>query len=145
MSLAVQSSADGTYGNILVNGNPAARFNSGGTATPTSGSSSVSTTSTFTYNPSTHGQVCEVTLTNAITVTLAISAGTIVPGTHYTLILKAGDTSIRSFAKDATLLAPSAILPITSGSTTSSGRDILHLYGISTNSVAVVGSAADVR
>jgi hypothetical protein len=115
------------------------------TQTPATGTASVSTTSTFSYDPSTHGQVCTVTLTNATTVTLAVSAGKAVAGTHYTLILKAGDTSTRTFAKGATILAPAATLPITSGATTTNSWDVLHLVGVDTNTMAVVGSAADVR
>lgn len=112
---------------------------------PATGTASVSTTSDFNYSPATHGQVCTVTLTNAITVTLKVSAGTVVAGTHYTLILKAGDTSARSFAKGSTFLAPGGNLPITSGATTTNAWDVLHLVGVDTNTVAVVGSSADVR
>ena len=106
---------------------------------------SVSATGTFTFDPSTHGQDCEVTLTNAITVTLAAAAGKIVAGTYYTVVLKAGDTSARTFAKGATVLAPAATLPITSGSVTSGGRDVFHLRGVDANTVMVIGSSADVR
>lgn len=113
--------------------------------TPATGTASVSTTSTFTYDPSTHGQVCTVTLTNAITVTLGASAGKFVAGAHYTLILKAGDTSARTFAKGATFLASGGSLPITSGSVTSGAWDVLHLVGVDANTVAVVGSVSDVR
>lgn len=112
---------------------------------PFAGTSAVSTTSTFSFNPDTHGQTCEITLTNAITVTLAVAAGTLVTGTPYTLIFKAGDTSVRSFAKGATVLAPSAILPITSGTITSGSRDVFHCVAVDANTLMVVGSSGDVR
>lgn len=112
-----------------------------------SGAATVSTTSDFVFNPSTHGQTALVTLTNAVTVTLRVSAGTIVAGTHYSLILKAGDTSARTFAYNTSevKVAGGSALPITSGAIVSGAWDVLHLIGIDTNSVAVVGSAASVR
>lgn len=113
--------------------------------TPATGTASVSTTSDFVFDPSTHGQVCTITLTNAITVTLKCSAGKIVAGTHYTLRFLAGDTSARSFAKGTTINAPGAALPITTATATSGARDVLHLIGVDANTAEVVGAAADVR
>ena len=114
--------------------------------TPKVGTASVSSTSDFTYNPSTHGQTCTVTVTTTCAITLRVSAGTIVAGTHYSLILKAGDTSVRTYAHNtAEVKAPTAALPITSGTITNNAWDVLHLIGVDTNTVAVVGSAADVR
>lgn len=113
--------------------------------TPATGTASVSATGTFTFNPSTHGQECVITCTNATTITLAISAGTLVAGTVYRLVFVAGDTSTRTLAKGATVLAPGATLPITSLSTTSGARDHLVLFAKDTNTAEVVGSAADVR
>lgn len=113
--------------------------------TPKTGTASVSTTSDFVYNPSTHGQVCTITLTNAITVTIRVSAGTIVAGTHYTLRFKAGDTSARTFAFNTTEVnAPAQALPIILGSTVTNARDVFHLVGVDSNTVEIVGSAANV-
>lgn len=114
--------------------------------TPKTGTASVSTTSDFVFDPSTHGQVCTVTVTNAVTVTIRASSGKFVAGAHYTLILKAGDTSARTYAHNTTeVKAPSQTLPITSGTATNGAWDVLHLVGVDTNTVAVVGSARDVR
>lgn len=117
----------------------------GGVQTPATGTASISATGDFVYDPSTHGQVCTITLTNAITVTLKCSAGKIVAGTHYTLRFVAGDTSARSFAKGSTVAGPSGALPITSGTVTSGGRDVFHLVGVDTNNAEIDGSGADVR
>jgi len=113
--------------------------------TPQSGTASVSATGTFTFNPSSHGQECVITCTNAATITLAISAGTLVAGTVYRLVFVAGDTSARTLAKGATVLAPGAALPYTSLATTSGSRDHLVLFAKDTNTAEVVGAAQDVR
>lgn len=113
--------------------------------TPLVGSTSISTTSTFTYNPATHGQVCTVTLTGAITVTLAVASGSVVAGTPYTIIFKAGDTASRSFAKGATWLAPAGTLPITAGATVTNSVDVFHLIATDSNTVLVTGSTKDGR
>jgi hypothetical protein len=110
-----------------------------------SAAAAISTTSSFIFDPSVHGQDCEITVTNAITITLAAATGKIVVGTMYTLTFKAGDTSARAFAKGATVLAPGATLPIVSGSVTPGGRDVFHLRGVDANTVMIVGSSADVR
>jgi hypothetical protein len=114
--------------------------------TPATGTASVSTTSTFTFNPATHGQVCTVTLTNAITVTLAIQASSLVAGTTYRIKLKAGDTSARTFAKNSTIkVAGGSALPITSGATTTNSIDHLVFVALDASTAECVGGTADVR
>lgn len=113
--------------------------------TPATGTATVSATGTFTFNPSEHGQECVITCTNATTITLAISAGTLVAGTVYRLVFVAGDTSARTLAKGATVLAPGAALPYTSLATTIGSRDHLVLFAKNTNTAEVVGAAQDVR
>ena len=113
--------------------------------TPVSGTATVSTNSTFSFDPSIHGQNCVVTLTNVIGVTLAAAAGKIVAGTGYMLQLKAGDTSARTYAKGASVLSNAATLPFAAGTTTSGSIDVLLLVGIDVNTVAITGFAQDVR
>lgn len=114
-------------------------------ATPSSGAASISATGTFSYDPTTHGQVCTLTATNAITITLGAAAGKFVANTHYTLMIKAGDTSARTFAKNSTIKGSGGGLPIAAGATTANSVDVLHLVALDANTVMVVGSSADVR
>lgn len=114
-------------------------------ATPSTGAASISATGTFSYDPTTHGQVCTLTATNAITITLGAAAGKFVAGTHYTLMIKAGDTSARTFAKNSTVKGSGGNLPVTTGATTTNSMDILHLVALDANTVMVTGSTADVR
>lgn len=113
--------------------------------TPVSGAATVSTNSTFSFDPSVHGQNCVVTLTNVIAVTLAAATGKIVAGTGYVLQLKAGDTSARTYAKGASMLASGGAMPFTSGTVTSGSIDMLYLIGVDANTVAITGFAQDVR
>lgn len=113
--------------------------------TPKTGTATISATGTFTYDPSTHGQDCELTATNAITITFAASAGKIVAGTTYRIVVKAGDTSARTYAKGATVLASGGTIPLTSGATTSGSRDVFLLRGVDANTVMIEGTSSDVR
>ena len=84
----------------------------------------ISATGSFTFDPQTHGQVCKIALTNAITVTFAAPTN-IVEGAPYTLILQAGDTSARTFSWNA---AYKNTVP-TSGVTTSGNSNVLNFIG----------------
>jgi hypothetical protein len=88
----------------------------------------ISTTSTFGYDPVANGQVALITLTNAITVTFA-SPSNIVEGAMYKLILKAGDTSARAFAWNASYKFPSGTPPLTVGTTTNGAKDVITFIG----------------
>lgn len=112
---------------------------------PETGTATVSTTSTFTFNPATHGQVCTITCTGAITITLAIQASSLVAGTTYRLKFKAGDTSARTFAKAATIKASGGVLPLTSGTTTTNAIDHVVLVALDASNAECVGVTTDVR
>lgn len=117
----------------------------GAVQTPSTGTAAISATGDFVYDPSTHGQVCTITLTNAITVTLKCSAGKISPRAHYKLIFVAGDTAARSFAKGTTVKAPGGALPITTASATSGAWDVFNLTGYDADNAVVDGACADAR
>lgn len=143
----------GSYVPLNINVGGALRMRFGATggitcstpATPSSGTASISATGTFSYDPTTHGQVCTLTATNAITITLGAAAGKFVANTHYTLMIKAGNTSARTFAKNSTVKGSGGNLPITSGATTANSMDVFHLVALDANTVMIVGSSADVR
>ena len=117
-----------------------------GVQVPSQGTYAISTTSTFSYNPKLHGQCCTITVTGAITVTLDVSPGSLIPGANYELRLVAGDTSARAYAFNTnTIKMPGAALPITSGTTTSGATDKLFLRGVTANVAEGSGSVADVR
>ncbi len=117
-----------------------------GVQVPSQGTYAISTTSTFSYNPKLHGQCCTITVTGAITVTLDISPGSLIPGANYELRLVAGDTSARAYAFNTnTIKMPGAALPITSGTTTAGAADKLFLRGVTANVAEGAGSVADVR
>ena len=116
-----------------------------GVQVPSQGTVSISTTSTFAYNPRVHGQCCTVTVTGAITVTLDIAQGSLIPGANYELRFVAGDTSARTFAYNSTnIKQPSATLPITSGSTTLNAVDKFFLRGVTANRAEGAGTVANV-
>ena len=115
-----------------------------GVATPFQGTASVSTTSSFVFNPTSHGQVSTITLTNAITITFGAPTN-IVPGAAYKLLLKAGDTAARTFAWNAAYKFPSAVAPLTSGTTTSGSYDVVAFTGGPSNTLIYDGKQAGVR
>lgn len=112
------------------------------TQTPDNGTSSVSTTSTFTFDGT--DQVREVTFTNAITVTMGAPSG-ITQYAYYTLLLKAGDTSTRTYAWNSAYKFPGATPPLTSGTTTNGAVDVITFIGGASNTLIYVGHQADVR
>lgn len=117
-----------------------------GVQVPSQGTAAVSTTSTFLYNPKVHGQCCTITVTGAITVTLDVSAGSLIPGGNYELRFVAGDTSARTFAYNTnTLKFRGAAIPISSGATTLGSVDKFYLRGVTANVAEDCGSIADVR
>lgn len=112
------------------------------TQTPDNGTASVSTTSTYTFDGA--DQIREITLTNAITVTFGAPSG-ITPYAMYVFMLKAGDTSARTFAWNAAYKFPSASPTVSSGTTTSGAYDILTFIGGASNTLIFVGAQSDVR
>lgn len=108
-------------------------------------SPSISTTSTFSFNPPTNGQIVEITLSGAITTTIDVTAGSLIPNGMYTLLFKAGDTSIRTFLYNSTnVKMPAGAMPF-QPSTNSGAYDIFHFRAISANAMVCVGYLADVR
>lgn len=117
-----------------------------GVQVPSQGTASISTTSTFAYDPRIHGQCCTITVTGTITVTLSIAPGSLIPGANYELRFVAGDTSGRTYAySTSTLRMPAATLPITSGATTTGSVDKFFLRAATANIAEGAGSLADVR
>lgn len=112
------------------------------TQIPDNGTASVSTTSTYTFDGA--DQVREITLTNAITVTFGAPTG-IVQHAMYKFILKAGDTSARTFAWNAAYKFPAAVSPLASGTVTSGAFDVISFIGGASNTLIYQGSVADVR
>ena len=104
----------------------------------------ISATGTFNYNPVAHGQVTMITLTNATTVTFGAPTG-IVEGAMFKFILKAGDTSNRSFAWSSNFKFPSGVAPLTYGTTNSGAYDIITFLGGPTNTLIYDGKVQDVR
>lgn len=109
-----------------------------------SNTDTVTTTSSYTFDGSTKSQVNLVTLTGAITVTFAAPAN-IVEGTYYTLVLKAGDTSARTFAWNSAYKFPAGTAPLSSGTITSGAVDIITFIGGATNVMYYTGHQTDVR
>lgn len=104
----------------------------------------ITATGTFVYDPTTHGQVALITLTNAATITFGAPTS-ITEGAMYKMILKAGDTAVRTFAWNAAYKFPSASSPLGSGSTTVGALDIITFIGGPGNTLIYDGSLTDVR
>jgi hypothetical protein len=112
------------------------------TQVPDSGTAAVSTTSTYNFDGA--DQIREITLTNAIVVTFGAPTG-ITQNAMYKLILKAGDTSARSFSWNSAYKFPSATPPLTSGTTTNGAFDVISFIGGASNTLLYQGHVADVR
>lgn len=104
----------------------------------------VSATGTYTYDASTKGQVNTITLTNATTITFGAPAN-ITEGAFYLLRLVAGDTNARTFAWNAAYKFPSAVSPLTAGTTTNGASDMITFIGGAGNTLLYAGHQADVR
>jgi hypothetical protein len=104
----------------------------------------ITSTSSFTYNPPTHGQVAFITLTNAITITFAQPTN-VVKGASYQLMLVAGDTNARTYAFHSSYKFPSGVAPLTSGSVTTGAHDVMSFVGGASNTLIFTGSQSDVR
>lgn len=104
----------------------------------------VSTTSTFSYNATTMGQVCVVNLSNAITVTFGAPSN-IVEGCMYKFMLKAATAHARTFAWNAAFKFPAATPTLTSGTATSGATDIISFIGGPANTLIYDGKVVDVR
>jgi hypothetical protein len=112
------------------------------TQTPSNNTAAVSTTSSYVFDGA--NQVREITFTNAITVTFGAPTG-ITENAMYVFKLKAGDTSARTFAWNAAYKFPTATPPLTSGSTTTGGKDIISFIGGPSNTLEYLGHQADER
>lgn len=112
------------------------------TQTPDNGTASVSTTSTYTFDGA--DQIREITMTNAITVTFGAPTG-ITQYAMYKFILKAGDTSARTYAWNSAYKFPAATSPLTSGTTTNGAFDVITFIGGASNTLIYDGYVADVR
>ena len=104
----------------------------------------ISATGTFNYNPVLHGQVATITLTNATTITFGTPTN-IVEGAMFQWLLKAGDTSARTFAWSSSFKFPAATPPLLSGSTTTGTIDIITFIGGAGNTLIYNGKIQDVR
>jgi hypothetical protein len=104
----------------------------------------VTTTSSYNFNAATSGQVVLITVTNAITVTFGAPTN-VIEGAMYKFILKAGDTSARTYAWNAAFKFPAATAPLTSGTTTSGAYDVITFLGGASNTLIYDGSSADLR
>lgn len=104
----------------------------------------VSTTSTFTYNPITHGQIALITFTNAITVTMGAPTG-IVEGAMFKFILKDGDALARTFAWNTAYKFPSATATINSGNSVNGSVSVISFIGGAGNTLIYDGHNKDIR
>jgi len=107
-------------------------------------SGTVSTTSTYNFNAATTGQIALLTVTNAITVTFGTPSN-IIEGAMYKFILKAGDTSARTYAWSSSFKFPSAVAQLTSGTITSGAYDVITFIGGASQTLIYDGSSADLR
>ena len=97
----------------------------------------VSTTTSYTFdgsNASGKGQITLITFTNAITVTMAAPTN-VIEGMPYTMLLKAGDTSARTFAWNTAYKNT----PPTSGTLVSGAIDSLNFIGGASNTMIYNG------
>jgi hypothetical protein len=99
---------------------------------------------TLNYNPATHGQVFSLTLTGAGTVTFGAPTN-ITEGAFYTLLLKADDTDLRSFAWNAAYKFPGAISPLDVGTANAGAYDSITFVGGPGNTLIYQGHQADLR
>lgn len=104
----------------------------------------VTTTSTFSYDPTTMGQVCKVNLSNAITVTFGAPSN-IVEGTMYKFMLTAATAHARTFGWNAAFKFPNATPTVTAGSSTLNAIDIITFIGGPSNTLIYDGKVTDVR
>ena len=107
-------------------------------------SNAVSTSSTFTYNPVTHGQVALITFTNAITVTMGAPTG-IVEGAMFKLIFKDGDALSRTYVWNTAFKFPSATSPVTLGNGNDGAYTIITFIGGAGNTLIYDGHCKDIR
>lgn len=112
------------------------------TQRPDYGTTSISTTSTHTFDGA--DQIREFTLTNTITVTFGAPTG-ITQYAMYKFILKAGDANTRTYSWNAAYKFPSAVAPLTSGTVTSGAFDIITFIGGASNTLIFEGVSRDVR
>lgn len=105
-------------------------------------SATVSATGTYNFDGS--DQIRLITLTNAATITFGAPVG-IVEGAYYTFLLKAGDTSVRTFAWNSAYKFPGTIASITSGTTNSGAFDVITFVGGASDTMIYVGHQADLR
>lgn len=105
---------------------------------------SIAAGNTFLYSVGTHGQVCLITVSGSGTITFGAPAN-ITEGAMYKFILKAGDTSGRTFAWNAAFKFPSATSLLTSGSTTIDAYDTISFIGGAGNTLIYDGHQADLR
>ena len=106
------------------------------TQRPDYGTTSISTTSTHTFDGA--DQIREITLTNTITVTFGAPTG-ITQYAMYKFILKAGDANTRTYSWNAAYKFPSAVAPLTSGTVTSGAFDIITFIGGASNTLIFEG------
>jgi hypothetical protein len=104
----------------------------------------VTASGTYIYDMTTKGQVQLITLTNAVTVTFGAPVG-ILEGAMYKLILKAGDANVRTFAWNSAFKFPSAVPPLTTGTSTTGAYDVISFLGGPSNTLIYDGMNADVR
>lgn len=104
----------------------------------------MSASGTLVFDPVSLGQVALITLTGAIAVVFGAPTS-ITEGAMYKMILRAGDTSARTFAWNVAYKFPSGSSPLVTGSKTTGSVDIITFIGGPSNTLIYDGSLADVR
>lgn len=104
----------------------------------------ITATGTFTFDPTTNGQVQRVAVTGVSTITMGAPTN-IVEGAMYKIILVAGDTSVRTVAWNSAYKWPAATALATSLSATVGAWDTLTFTGGPSNTLVYEGSNLDVR
>lgn len=98
----------------------------------------------FTFDPTTHGQIALITCSTAGTLTFNAPTN-IVEGAPYTMMLKAGDANARTPAWSAAFKWGGATSPITALSTTVGTIDMVNFIGGAANTLIYNGHKQDVR
>lgn len=139
----VRITAFGTYKSA--DALPLSGGNMQGIARPTyTNSQAVAAGASFTYNAQTHGQVANIAVSGAGTVTLAAPSN-IVEGAMYKLVLKAADTQSRVYAWASAFKFPSGTAPLVAGTQNLGAYDVVSFLGGPSNTLIYQGHVSDVR
>lgn len=114
----------------------------GATQVPDNGTATISATGTYVFDGS--DQIREITVTGNSVITFGAPTG-ITRYASYKLILTAGDTNTRTYAWNAAFKFPAGSSPLTYGTTTTNGMDIINFLGGASNTLIYQGHISDVR